>query len=72
MSGATAPPQPPRPVAAGGRVYVLHIWAAVPPRLRFKALVRPIESEQWLGFTSSAELVAYLERRDELKSKDEP
>lgn len=63
--GPPPPPEPPPPRAppAGGRVYVLRIWAASPRRPGFRALVRPVASAQWLGFTDASELLAYLLRQ---------
>jgi hypothetical protein len=66
-SAASSPPG-----AKGGRVYMLRIWTATPLRQGFRALVRPVESEQWLGFTDAAELLAYLQRSEPPSNKDEP
>lgn len=58
--------------ARGGRVYMLRIWTAHEPRQGFRALVRPVESEQWLGFTDPGELLTYLQRAGAPSTKDEP
>lgn len=57
-----APPAERPPALRGGRVYMLRIWPGTPPRTGFRALVRPVEAELWLGFSDPAELLAYLTR----------
>lgn len=51
---------------------MLRIWAATPLRQGFRALIRPVESGQWLGFTDPNELLAYLQRSEPPSTKDEP
>lgn len=58
--------------AGEGRVFLLRIWVGVPPRTEFRALVRPIGSEQWRRFTNSEELVDFLAVRPSTGSDFEP
>lgn len=47
----------------GAQAYLLRVWddGASPPRLC--VMVRPVGSDQWLGFANGADLLAYLAQR---------
>lgn len=58
------------PTSGEASVYMLRIWVGTPPRPGFRALVRAIGSEQWLGFASAEALVDFLVRQDTPSSED--
>ena len=68
----TTPFRPAGPATEGAHVYMLRIWGGLPPRPGFRALVRPVGDERWLGFTSAEDLVAFLVRHDTFSKEDKP